>query len=326
MQRVNAHIEDVAPFVFEADGLLLLAPDIDLLEATKLTDAVVNVDHKIARLQAHQFLDGQCLFVLFKAVFEAEPVVALKNLMVRVNGQLESDIHKALAQFSGNGGVFNLIAPIGKNVVQTLQLCALSRHHKRGKSILVAVLQMLCQQVKVLVESRLVLLPKVDHGAVGKAPRSAKLHDTVNGQPALKPQPCGVHLTGPQRIRLAGPAVIKRLGLVDFFVELVHHTAHIPSPYCAAFAQEVQEGLPLFLEHLIPHIRYDDRAVHLANAQLIGRVEFADAVHLVTKELNPIRMVKGKTEYVHNASSDGILTGLIDVVDFFETVVNQDVV
>ena len=57
---------------------------------------------------------------------------------------------------------------------------------------------------------------------------------------------------------------------------------------CAVLAQKVQKRLTLFLEHLVAHIGNDDCAVHLAHAQLVGRVEFADAIHLITKQLNPI--------------------------------------
>ncbi len=107
---------------------------------------------------------------------------------------------------------------------------------------------------------------------------------------------------------------------------MVHNAANVPRPNCATLSQKVQERLPLFPEHLIPHIGNNHRPVHLSNAQLVGGVEFANAIDLIPKKLNAIRVVKGKTENVHDASTNGILTGLVDVVHFLKPVIDQDVV
>ena len=117
MERMDAHIQDVAPLVFEADGLLLLAPDVDLLQAAEFTDAVVDVHHKITRLQAHELLDGQRLLVLLEAVLEAEPMVALENLVVGVDGEFEALVHETLAELGGNRLVLHLVTTVGKDVV-----------------------------------------------------------------------------------------------------------------------------------------------------------------------------------------------------------------
>ena len=66
MQAVDAHVEDVAAAVGEADGLLHLPVHLNLVESAELPDAVVDVHHKVPHFERHQFFDGQRFFVLPK--------------------------------------------------------------------------------------------------------------------------------------------------------------------------------------------------------------------------------------------------------------------
>ena len=326
VERMDAHVEDVASAVLEADGLLLLAADVHLLQATELADAVVDVHHEVARLEAHELLDGQGLLVLLEAILQAEAVVPLENLVVGVDGQLDSLVHEALAEFGGNRLVLHLVATVGEDVVQALELGALARHHERGKPVLMPMLQMLGQQVEVLVEPGLVLLAEVHRDAVREAGAPAELHHAVGLEPALEPQARRVQLSRAERLGQAGPLLVEHLGLFDLLVQLIHHPAHIPRPDAALLAEELEEGLTGLLDELVLHVRHDDRPVHLAHAQLVGRIELPDAVHLIPEQLNAIGVVEGIAEDVDDASPDGVFAGLIDVFHLLEPVVDEQLV
>ena len=323
---MHTYVEDVSPLVLEANRLLFLAADIDLLQATEFADSVVNVHHKIAGLQAHELLDRQRLLVLLEAVLEPEPVVTLENLVVCVDGEFESHIHKALAEFCGDGLVLDLIATVGENVVQTLELSALARHHERGITVLVSVLQMLGEEIEVLVEARLILVPKVHGQPVRKRRAAAKLNHPEAFQTALESQSCGVQFTRPKRLSLPCAPVVECLRLFDLLVELVDHTTDVPHPGHAVLPEELQKRLALLLEQLIAHIGDNHRPVHLAHTQLVRRIEFPDAIHLISEELDAIRMVESKAEDVHDASTNGILTGFVDIFHLLKTVVDENVI
>ena len=71
VEGVDADVEHIAAFVGQPNGLLLLAVDIDFLQAAEFSDAVVDVHHEVAGLQGQQLLERQGLLVAFEAFFEA---------------------------------------------------------------------------------------------------------------------------------------------------------------------------------------------------------------------------------------------------------------
>ena len=296
------------------------------MQATELADAVVDVHHEVARLEAHELLDGQGLLVLLVAVLEPETVVALEDLVVGVDRQFQPLIHKSFAEFRGYGLVLHLVPTVGENVVKPLELRALAGHHERGEAVLVAVLQVLREEVEILVEPGLVLLGKIDGNAVGETGASAEFDHAVGLESALKTQPRGVELTRSKGLGQAGALLIKRLRLLHLLVQLVDHTADIPRPHAAGLPEEVEEGFPRFLHKLVLHVWDDDGPVHLAHAELVGGVEFADAVHLIAEQFDAVRVIEGVAEDVDDAPSDSVFTWLVDVFDLLETVVNQELV
>ena len=83
MQRVDAHVEQVAIVINQADSLLRLAVVFDGLETIKATDAVVDVGDIVAGFQLVEVFqrDGLSGRVV---VAQVETMVTFKNLVVSI--------------------------------------------------------------------------------------------------------------------------------------------------------------------------------------------------------------------------------------------------
>ena len=84
---MDADIKDVSITIDQLDGLLLSSFHIDLLQAAKLPDAMVNVCHIIAHLQFVKLLKGNGLLLRI-TVFKMKFVITLKDLMIGITAQL----------------------------------------------------------------------------------------------------------------------------------------------------------------------------------------------------------------------------------------------
>ena len=199
-------------------------------------------------------------------------------------------------------------------------------HHKRGKPVLVPVLQVLGQQIEVLVESGLVLLGEVHRDAVREAGAPTELHHAVRLEPAFKPQAGRVQFSRTERLGQACPLLVERFRLLHLLVQLVHHPAHVPRPDATLLAEEFEKGLTGLFDELVLHIGHDDRPVHLPHAELVSRVELPDAVHLIPEQLDAIGMVEGVTEDVDDAPADGVFARLVDVFNLLEPIVDEQLV
>ena len=207
VQAVDAHVEHVPAAVGEADGLLHLSVDFDFVESAEFPDAVVDVDHKIAHFQRHQLLDGERFFVLPEPFLEAEAVVALEQLVVGVDQNLELLVHKALAQLHRNGLVrhrfFPFFEAVVEDVVQALELGRLAADDHVDVAAFVVRTQVGRDEVKLLVERRLRRHPVLENHAVGPRRAAAKLHHAERVEQALQGFACkeqfvgGVRLTSP---------------------------------------------------------------------------------------------------------------------------------
>ena len=100
-------------------------------------------------------------------------------------------------------------------------------------------------------------------------------------------------------------------------------TSHAQTQHCSP---RNSRKAPRLLDQLILHIGHDDRPVHLAHAELVGRIELPDAVHLVPEQLDAIGMVEGVTEDVDDAAADGVFARLVDVFDLLEPVVDEQLI
>ena len=97
VQAVDAEAEHVVVLIDQADGFLFPAVDHDFLQAGETPDAVIHVHDIVARLEAVEFLDGQCLAVLAPGL-HAETVVPLENLVVGEAGHFHVLVHEAFVE------------------------------------------------------------------------------------------------------------------------------------------------------------------------------------------------------------------------------------
>ena len=150
------------------------------MQAAELADAVVDVHHVVADFQRHQFLDRECFFVLAESFLQAEAVVPLKQLVVRVDQHLELLVHEALAELHRNGLVwhrlFMLLLPVVEDVVQALQLGGLAAHHHVDVPVLVVGTEVGRNHVKLLVEGRLRRHPVLQNQPIGPGRAAPELH------------------------------------------------------------------------------------------------------------------------------------------------------
>ena len=117
---MNVHIEQVVFAVCQRDNLLHSPIVIDFLQAHKATDAVVNMNNVVSRMQLLNFLQGKC--VCLRNALGGISVVTLENLMVGIYAGAGVVIDKALVQRSIHANEVGIFALVGKNVAQTLQL------------------------------------------------------------------------------------------------------------------------------------------------------------------------------------------------------------
>ena len=97
MQRVDAHIQQITVFIRKLETFLRFAVIIYFDQSHEFTDSVVYVRDVIADLQLHQVFQGQMLR-LGERIFGFKPLITVKNLMVGINRDFITAIHKALVK------------------------------------------------------------------------------------------------------------------------------------------------------------------------------------------------------------------------------------
>ena len=311
---MDAHIQDVAVLVLEADGLLLLAVDVQLLQAAELADAVVDVHHVVARLEQGEFLERERFLVALEAFFEAEAVVALKNLVVGVAEQFFVRVHKALAELDDHGGELHVALLVLKDVVQPLDLLGLVGGDHVGVAFASVGVEVGGQQVKILGKGRLGLHVEGNAFALHKGLVAAKFHHAEVLQQAVPILGGGVELLWRQVAGLAGELFELAAGTFHFLVEVSGAAFGVHSPHHGVAGQEFQNGLAAFLQEFFAHVRHDGGLGHGVDTQLVDRVKLADAFHLVAKKLDAVRVIKAEGEHVHDAAAHAVLAGLKHVV------------
>ena len=117
---MDVHIEQVVFAVCQCDNLLHTPVVVYLLQAYETTNAVINVNNIITRMQFLNFLQGKC--ICFRYALGGISVVTLENLMVGIDAGAGVAIDKTLVQRSIHANEVGIFALVGKNVAQTLQL------------------------------------------------------------------------------------------------------------------------------------------------------------------------------------------------------------
>ena len=91
---MNVHIEQVVFAVCQRDNLLHTPVVVDFLQTHKASDAVVNMNNVVARMQLLNFLQGK--YVCLRNALGGISVVTLENLMVGIYAGTGVVIDKAL--------------------------------------------------------------------------------------------------------------------------------------------------------------------------------------------------------------------------------------
>ena len=330
MKAVDADVQHVAPTVGEADGLLHFPVDLNLVQAAELADAVVDVHHVVANFQRHQFLDRERFFVLAEPFLQAEAVVPLKQLVVRVDQHLEFLVHEAFAELHRNGLVrhrlFILLLPVVEDVVQALQLGGLAAHHHVHVPVLVVGAEVARNQVKLLVEGRLRRHPVLQNQPVGPGRAAPELH---HGEGVEQPFQMGtfeVQVLGRRAFHLAAEPVVVRAGALHGFVEPHFATLRVGHPHDGTRRQEAEERFVGVVQAGVAHVGHHGGPRHLGHTQLRRRVKLADRVHVVPKKFDPVRVVEAVGEDVDDAAPHAVLARLVHEIHLLEFVRQEHLV
>ena len=102
VQGLQADVDEVVVFVNKTDDFLLLAVDAYFAEASKLPNAMIDVDNIVAWLQGAKRTQGDSLG-LGVAFGRLVAVVTVKDLVIGVAGNAYLEVYKALAYTQGEG-------------------------------------------------------------------------------------------------------------------------------------------------------------------------------------------------------------------------------
>ena len=98
----------------------------------------------------------------------------------------------------------------------------------------------------------------------------------------------------------------------------------IRQPNAGVGGNEIEQRFDGFVQGLVPDIRHHDGTCHLVDTQLAYRVKLANGIHFISKKLDPVRVVEGVREHVHNAPAYGILSRFVNEIHFVKTVFDEN--
>jgi hypothetical protein len=163
VQAVDAHVEDVVVAVLQADRFLHAATGIDRFQSAEHADPVIDVDHQVAGFQLRQLLQRKRLRVLAEAFLQPVAVVALEDLVVGVERQLQLGVDEAFVQVENKRREGHLVLHVVEDGVEALALLrAVARDQVRVARVLLVV-QVAAEDFEFLGEWWLRALLEVDH-------------------------------------------------------------------------------------------------------------------------------------------------------------------
>ncbi len=155
-----AQIQNIAIPIDQFYGFLGFALHLDLLQAPKGSDTVIDMGHIIPDLPLGEFFDAHGLF-FGQTVFEFELVVAFKNFVICVTGDALIVIHKALMKREDLDTIaFDVLGAVLKNISKSFGLRLGTTAKNRGHPLAMTRIYMINQQIKLLVERGLRTLIK----------------------------------------------------------------------------------------------------------------------------------------------------------------------
>ena len=299
MERMDVHEQHVSILVNQLDSLVHLAVLVDLHQPVETPHAVVDMHHIVARPQLVQLGDGH-LFVAPDLAVDAVTLVAVENLMVGIEAQLQVVVHETLVQRHRKGPHDGLPASdLVKDVFETLDLHLVFREDIGRVAAQRIADHVVGQHLEILVElglgSRIELYGR----------RGGTLRQVVAQ---------GEHPTVRQ--------IAERLA-----ADIVHPTQHVigvVEPIGRSIARKLHER---HLRRPIAGIEVgnDLHPVEFVGRELARNVETADRVHLVAEKVDTVGFAFREGEDVHDTAAHRILARLIDEIDAGEVRIDERV-
>ena len=311
VQRVNIDKEYVVILVYQLDSLLCATILLQLDKASEAAHAVVNVHHVVAHLKGVKLGDGHLLVALYLATY-AVALVAIEDLMVGIEADLKVVVDETLVKYDIlraelHGAASHLV----KDIRKSLYLSLVVREYRGGVAALAVPAYVVGQHLEVAVEGWLRLCVE------GYGVRSLALADVV----AAKHQRLALKLLEESLAR--GDALRQALGILLALGRLQYLLAYVGylTQYVVAighpprsFSCEGGQRDTLRRARVAEHIRYDVYLVGTLGRELARDVETTQGVYDVAEEVNTIGLRLYVREYIHESSSYGVLSWLVDKV------------
>ena len=323
VERVDADEERIVVAEDEADRLVRAAVLFGVHKAGEAPDAVVDVDHIVAGVEARQVLERQRL--LSRAhLFIAQRIfmVSLENLMVGIEAQLLHRVHKSAVQRHVQLAVLQAPAAVGHDGAQAFELPAVVGQDVDHVALLQAVVDVVFEQVEILVEDGLRRGAEVEHQRlVVGGDAEAELH---HGKAAeARCQLGAAHIVGHADGGLVGCGGHAHAG--EEGVGLRLHLPAVLDPQLAVVGQDVEERVQVGVRVGAIDVGHDGRLPHLLDRQLRLELEGPDGIDLIAEKVDAERIVGGERKDVDYAAAHRILARLEHEVDALETVFVQHV-
>ena len=335
VERVNAHVDAVAPLILNLDHLLMATVGQGHAhQAAELADAVVHVNHVVAQLELLNLLQRQghlataCLVALQVVLVEA-----VEDLVVGEEAHPQVVVDEALVQRAVYGSEKRrVVSGEGQeNLLQPLVLLLAVGQYVDGVPLQLIVLEGLGEQVEVLVEERLGRCVEADAGLGQGRGAIAELYAAeglavAHELPARNDLALAAHLAlYLVLLHLGGPlhALHHSLRREAFLVGAVDGIArvHIIFKYQHRVArQESQQRLLLLYAG---HLGHNADALLAVARQLVLDLEGTYGVDVVAKEVYAEGVFVAEGEHVEDAAAQGELSRLVDVVNLAEAELAQ---
>ena len=318
MQRVDIDEEYVAVLVDELDGLVRLAVLVDLHQPVEPAHAVVDVHHVVARPQLVQFGNGHLLVAANLAV-DAVALVAVEDLVVGIEAQLQVVVHKPLVQRRRNGPHDGLTAAdLVEDVLQALDLRLVLRKYIGVVPPQGIADHVVGKHLEVLVELRL------RGGREGHLCRGGTLCDVVAQQ-----EETACSQVGEQSVAARQQAV-DAFGLLHVCKRAAPHVVHAPQHIVGIVEPEggIRTGKagqrdPRGTLHRGVQVGDDLHALEFVGRKLARDVEAPDRIDLVAEEIQTVGLALRKGEDIDDAAAHGVLPRLVNKIDAREGGIDQ---
>ena len=319
MERMDVHEQHVSILVDQFDRLVRLAVFVDLHKPVEAAHAVVDMHHIVARPQLVQLGDGH-LFVAPDLAVDAVTLVAVENLMIGIEAQLQVVVHETLVQRHRKGPHDGLPASdLVKDVFETLDLHLVFREDIGRVPAQRIADHVVGQHLEILVELRLGSRIEL-YGRRGGTLRQV----VAQGEhPAVRQIAEQCVTAGHQAVDLLRTFHVgKRLA-----ADIVHPTQHVigvVEPIGRRVARKLHER---HLRRPIAGIEVgnDLHPVEFVGRELARNVETADRVHLVAEKVDTVGFAFREGEDVHDTAAHRILARLIDEIDAGEVRIDERV-